>query len=284
MTNPYHLPDDGIPRIVNFSGGRSSGYMLWHILQAHGGALPDYARVAFANTGKERNETLDFVQECGERWNVDIAWLEYRNEPDRAGGPKDPRHLHVVVNHNSASRNGEPFTAVINAKSMLPNIAMSFCSQELKTRTVGRFVRRDLGWPVHIDVLGMRHDEPKRWKDALMKHCKTEYPMVHAEVDEKAVLDWWKEHPFDLGIHGDYGNCDLCFKKGAGKLQRLIGEEPERLKWWTNHESLENQKRWGSGRHRPSRATWSKRWTYEELARQAPLPFDDPSIDCFCGD
>lgn len=36
--------------------------------------------VVFANTGKERPETLDFVQECAERWDVPIPWLEYDPE------------------------------------------------------------------------------------------------------------------------------------------------------------------------------------------------------------
>lgn len=76
--NPYLLPVDDWCRVINFSGGRSSAYMLYHILDAHDGKLPNSAVVCFANTGKERPETLDFVKECGERWNVPITWLEYR--------------------------------------------------------------------------------------------------------------------------------------------------------------------------------------------------------------
>jgi len=37
MTNPYLLD---APAVISFSGGRTSGMMLWHILQAHCGALP----------------------------------------------------------------------------------------------------------------------------------------------------------------------------------------------------------------------------------------------------
>ena len=54
--------------LVSFSGGRTSAYMLWRILHAHGGALPPDFVVAFANTGREREETLRFVHECGARW------------------------------------------------------------------------------------------------------------------------------------------------------------------------------------------------------------------------
>lgn len=54
----YKLDD---PAVVSFSGGRTSGYMLWHILNAHNGVMPDGVKVVFCNTGKERPETLDFV-------------------------------------------------------------------------------------------------------------------------------------------------------------------------------------------------------------------------------
>jgi len=50
--------------------------MLWNILQAHGGALPADIRVCFANTGKEREETLRFVHECETRWGVRVHWIE----------------------------------------------------------------------------------------------------------------------------------------------------------------------------------------------------------------
>ncbi len=64
MSDPFHITG---PALISFSGGRTSGYMLWRILQAHGGTLPDDVYVTFANTGKEREETLRFVYECGSR-------------------------------------------------------------------------------------------------------------------------------------------------------------------------------------------------------------------------
>ena len=70
------------PALISFSGGRSSGYMLKHILDAHGGELPDGVYVVFFNTGKEMPQTLEFVAECGERWGVKIWWLEFYAEGD----------------------------------------------------------------------------------------------------------------------------------------------------------------------------------------------------------
>ena len=73
--NPYRITG---PALISFSGGRTSAYMLWHILDAHDGKLPDDVHVCFANTGKEREETLRFVHECATRWGVRVRWLEWR--------------------------------------------------------------------------------------------------------------------------------------------------------------------------------------------------------------
>jgi len=72
--NNFILPDGNVQ--ISFSGGRTSAYMLNRIIEANNG-LPDRAVVTFANTGREMQQTLDFVNECSERWGVPIAWLEY---------------------------------------------------------------------------------------------------------------------------------------------------------------------------------------------------------------
>ena len=116
MANPYRI--DG-PALVSFSGGRTSGYMLRHILDAHGGRMPDDVHVVFFNTGREFEQTLRFVHECGSRWNVPITWLEF--------DPAEPFNT-AIVGYNSASRNGEPFAKVIRVRGFLPNPTMRLCT------------------------------------------------------------------------------------------------------------------------------------------------------------
>ena len=72
--DPYRVPR---PAVVSFSGGRTSGYMLKHIVDAYGGRLPDDIAVVYANTGLERPETLDFIDTCAAAWGVPIVWVEY---------------------------------------------------------------------------------------------------------------------------------------------------------------------------------------------------------------
>ena len=77
MADPFKITG---PAVISFSGGRTSGLMLYRILEAHGGTLPDDVKVVFCNTGKEREETLEFVERCSQRWGVPVVWLEYRYE------------------------------------------------------------------------------------------------------------------------------------------------------------------------------------------------------------
>lgn len=78
MSNPFLITE---PTILSLSGGRTSMMMLGRTLDAHGGTLPEWCKAVFCNTGKERNETLDFVKECSDRWGVEIVWLEYWAAP-----------------------------------------------------------------------------------------------------------------------------------------------------------------------------------------------------------
>ena len=94
MINPYTLPDGDVQ--ISFSGGRTSAYMLYHILEANG-SLPDRVKISFANTGREMPETLDFVQECAQRWNIPIIWVEYQRDKERR------KNSYRIVSHNEAS-------------------------------------------------------------------------------------------------------------------------------------------------------------------------------------
>jgi len=107
MTDPFKING---PTCISFSGGRTSAYMLWRVLQSNKG-LPSDAKVLFCNTGKEEEATLQFVDRCSKEWDVPITWLEYR----------DPA-LFEQVTFETAHRQGEPFEAVIRQRGgYLPN-------------------------------------------------------------------------------------------------------------------------------------------------------------------
>ena len=115
--NPYFIDE---PAAISFSGGRTSAYMLYKIIEAHDGRLPDHLKVTFANTGKEMVQTLDFVQACSDNWNVDIVWLECFARP---GGEGENKYVYdtVVADRKTASTKGEPFESLIETRQYLPN-------------------------------------------------------------------------------------------------------------------------------------------------------------------
>lgn len=222
------------PALISFSGGRTSAYMLWRILQAHGGTLPADVHVTFANTGKEREETLRFVHECGSRWGVHIRWLEYRG-----GEPFEE------VGFNSASRKGEPFEALIARKQYLPNAVARFCTVELKIRVMRDFARAQ-GWDHWTNVIGLRYDEGLRVMKAIERsesgkeRWRNLMPLASAaaKVTVRDVAAFWAAQPFDLGLRHYEGNCDLCFLKGRGKLKTIIREQPGCASWWIAQEAV----------------------------------------------
>jgi 3'-phosphoadenosine 5'-phosphosulfate sulfotransferase (PAPS reductase)/FAD synthetase len=71
--NPYYITG---PAQIGISGGRTTGHMVYKILEAHGGQLPADVHLFFQNTGKEREETLIFIEEMAKRWGVHVTWME----------------------------------------------------------------------------------------------------------------------------------------------------------------------------------------------------------------
>ena len=268
------------PTCISFSGGRTSAYMLWRVLQSSGGSLPDDAIVCFANTGKEDEATLRFVQRCSDEWSVPITWLEYNID---APG-------YSIVNFETASRNGEPFEQVIRKKNYLPNAVTRFCTIEMKIRPMAKYLV-DLGMAdtksegENMSMIGIRADEPRR---AAKIADKGRIPLFFSGVTKQEVGEFWRSQSFDLelpNINGVtmHGNCDLCFMKGASQILSLIAEKPERATWWARMESSALASKPDGARFRNDRPSYQQMLTFTEQQRSM---FDDDidGVDCFCGD
>ena len=289
--NPYRVPR---PAIISFSGGRTSAYMLRRIVDAYDGHLPDDIAAVFANTAMERQETLDFVDICSREWRVPVRWVEYDwNAPYRTR----------VVDHATASRNGEPFAALIDRKGFVPNPTLRACTHFLKRDRIESFARHWLGLKRWHSVIGLRADEPRRvWRMRAM-NCGSRtgahavLPLADAGVREADVLDWWKRQPFDLGIPSYAGNCNLCYLKGRAKLIRIIREDPARADWWIEQEAKVANRTGPDGRACESMKRFRLGETYAELkaaalaerdlfdeAAHSTDDDDTASLECNCTD
>lgn len=282
--NPYKITG---PTCISFSGGRTSAYMLYKVLEAGGGQLPSEAKVIFCNTGKEEESTLKFVNDCSMHWNVEITWLEFAV----VNNLKIPK----VVNYQTASRNGEPFEAVIKwFEPTLPNGRARYCSSQMKTRTMHRHLR-SIGWKDWDSFIGIRADEPRRVAKFRAnphpenKHETVFMPLVPDNVSSKEVGDFWANQTFDLGLpnmNGKtmHGNCDLCMLKPKSQILSLIQEKPERALWWIKQEEQAATRCHGDGKFfaidRPSYAQMHK-----YAAEQTDMfDLNEEAISCFCGD
>lgn len=257
MTDPFKI--DG-PTCVSFSGGRTSGYLLWRVLQAN--TREDIARwlsICFANTGKEAEETLRFVRDCCVNWSVPIVWVEYR--PDGAGW--------VMVDFDTASREGEPFEALIRKRNYLPNPVARFCTVELKILRIADYMR-SLGHEEFEVLVGLRADEPTRIAKLRAdpsggtRGIERRAPLADAGVSRWDVGSFWKRQPFDLELPNiggttPEGNCDLCFLKHSAIVMSLIAKNPTRAIWWAAREhSITNPSISNGGTFRSDRPTYGQ--------------------------
>lgn len=276
MRDSFILPDNNV--LISFSGGRTSAFMLYKILEAYKFSLPDSCKVVFANTGREMPETLDFVQRCGEEWGVPITWLEYKIIRDHEKNKN--RRSFDIVNHNSASRNGEPFEALIKAKQTLPNNFQRFCTIEMKISTINKFLK-STGWTSWVNTIGIRADERHRMRENPEKNLTNWFPLAEYNIGKKDIMAFWKQHSFDLKVTPGFGNCDGCFLKSEKNLATLWRLHPDRAKWWAKFEDMVHGKK-----NMPR--TFKKNRTYNEIgdfvSRQGDWIFDTEGVLCQADD
>jgi 3'-phosphoadenosine 5'-phosphosulfate sulfotransferase (PAPS reductase)/FAD synthetase len=281
MSNPYKITE---PTCISFSGGRTSAYMLYKVLEAHDMSLPNEAIVCFQNTGKEDEATLDFVHECETRWNVKIHWIEYRNNEQG----------YTVVDYKSASREGEPFEELIRKNDYLPSPVKRVCTAQLKIRPQAKYMRdlrifgdTSYGAIENMCWVGIRADEQRR---AAKIADKSRVPLWAAGVTKETVGEFWRNQPFDLGLPNNngvtmHGNCDLCFLKPMAQIASLVAEKPSRAIWWAKMEAFA-----ATTAKKPSDAVFSRdRPSYAAMLKFSTDQKDmfDPNeeaIACFCGD
>lgn len=287
MTSPYFIEG---PALISFSGGRSSGFMLKKIIDAHDGTLPDNIHVVFANTGLEMPQTYYFIKECSRRWDVNITWLEWRKE----------KPFFEEVWENSYASSGEPFKMMIEKKKYLPNPTQRICTFELKVKTMRRYMKslypkskKSDGW---LNVVGLRADEKRRVASVMdekqwqLGQSDSSCPMSEDNVTKFTVKDFWDSQDFDLNLPNvngvtPHGNCTLCFLKGMPTLLGLIRENPKLADLWIEMEEMAPTANNGCGTFRKDRPSYK---SMVDIVDRSPDIFEDmpdePTIPCTCTD
>lgn len=294
-----------LPKIISFSGGQTSGYMLRREIDkiGHSEFLKQFTTI-FCNTGKEHDKTLDFVHEVETRWEIPIVWLEYCRIPAieiksewlptnrkranllKAQDSKENAHWFKIVGFHNAKRSNQigPFDELLEWANGLPNVRTRRCSVQMKIRTMHRFLNFN-GIIDHSSFIGIRNDEAHRKIEILSNLEKgehPEFPLIDSKVVLKQVNDFWDSHPFNLTIPNHMGNCDLCFLKARWKRVAAAKADPKAAQWWRDWETKKaSQGVTGDG------ARFVAGKSYQAIINDAMQPglFDDQEeqdIPCSC--
>jgi len=205
--------------LISFSGGRTSAYMTWWMQNIWKERDNHEMVVVFANTGREREETLQFVNQCDRYFGFKTVWVEAKVVHEKRKGT-----TFSIVNFETASRNGEPFEQVIS-KYGIPNAAFLHCTRELKMQPIKSYAK-SLKWSDYKIALGIRSDEPKRLDWEKSKKENIIYLAQLIQVNKSDINLHWSKQPFDLKLKGYEGNCKTCWKRTFRKLVTIARENP----------------------------------------------------------
>lgn len=205
--------------LISFSGGETSAYMTNWIMNNWRGRYSEIV-VVMANTGQEREETLEFADMCDRYFGWGMKWVEARIQHGMRASPG-----FKLVGFESASRKGEPFEQSI-MKYGIPNRRFPHCTRSLKIDPINAFAR-SIGWHrgSYDTAVGIRADEADRIS-ASAKERRIVYPLVSAHPMTKPKINyWWSTMPFRLKLTGYQGNCSWCWKKTDRKHFTLASED-----------------------------------------------------------
>ena len=141
-----------LPHVVKFSGGRSSGLLLFTLLE---NGLLNRDRgdvVVFNNTSCEHPETYKFVAECKRRVEaagIPFFFVQFQTYEDARQGEWRRIPSYRLVNERPFSEHnpngfhwrGEVFEEMLSYKAYLPNQFTRVCTQSLKLEVTRHFLR-----------------------------------------------------------------------------------------------------------------------------------------------
>jgi hypothetical protein len=268
--------------LVSFSGGKTSAYMAICIKQNYADKYDEVITV-FANTGQEKQETLDFVNKVDKAFDLNVVWLESNpnNDERKSSG-------FSIVSYETASIDGSPFQRVIQ-KYGIANKSYPHCTRELKINPIHNYAR-SIGWEAktYDTAIGIRSDEMDRINPKYKEHGFI-YPLVFNYPKTKQDIEqFWATQPFTLNIKEHEGNCTWCWKKSDRKLYRLAKESPSIFNF-----PMEMEKKYGNSEngkavffrnHRSTEDVLQDAMRYVDIDSLQMDMFEDLDVQADCRD
>ena len=169
-----------LPHMVKFSGGRSSGMLLFALLE---NGILDAERgdaIIFNNTSAEHPNTYLFVGDCAraaQRYGIPFFWVEYQTYEDARKGEWTRLDSYRLVNGQPKSSanpdgfhwRGEVFEELVSWSGYLPNQFKRICTKSMKLDTTRGFMADWLACKGGVSRLGHYGERPRVKGDDLYK-------------------------------------------------------------------------------------------------------------------
>ena len=189
--------------------------------------FPDHNIInVMANTSKERKESLSFMNDVDNFFNLNLIWVEAEFHEKGVGVTP------LIVDYYDLKVNGEIFEEGIK-KHGIPNKENKWCNRDMKLEPMRKYADFVFGKDNYSVAVGLRADEMDRVRKDY-KDNNVFYPLMDRKISSKDRNRFWKDQPIQIKIPAYKGNCDLCFAKSNRKLMTIINEEKDKAIWWDN--------------------------------------------------
>ena len=168
-TQPFHYEASGhneLPHVVKFSGGRSSGMLLFMLLE---NGLLNQKRgdvIVFNDTSAEHPETYTFAAMCKRiaeaQYGIPFFWTQFQTYEDARNGKWVRLPTYRLVKpvpwaedeRNGYHWKGEAFEELLSWAGYVPNQFQRTCTQNLKLEVTRQFLRDWFACKTNIGRLG----------------------------------------------------------------------------------------------------------------------------------
>ena len=253
---PYYVEEyhRQVPHIVKFSGGRSSGALLFSLLKKGMLSADRGDVIIFNNTSAEHHKTYEFVIECKRRcekeYNIPFFLTEFQTYESCKNGIYDRFATYRLVNEkpysidnpNGYHTKGEVFEELISWQGYLPSLLSGrTCTKNMKMGTTVNFLNdwftfKEFNIP--LARLGHYGEKSRIDKDLLYDKHRKNGGNVPKDI-YLAKKEYCLQRPFfrpeqDFRDYTsvDINNCPLFIKDGKIEYCSFIGfraDEPLRL-------------------------------------------------------
>lgn len=197
-----------VPHVVKFSGGRSSGMLLFTLLE---NGLLDADRgdvVVFNNTSAEHPKTYEFAKRCKRvvenHYDIPFYWLEFQTYEDARSGEWSRLQTYRMVKPRERSgrvpdgyhSKGEVFEEMLSWTGYVPNQFRRTCTKSLKLETTRLFLLDWFAGKGETPHLGHHGAESRMTDDTIVERHKRN----RGGVPGKILLDK-KEYVRGLPVH-----------------------------------------------------------------------------------